>query len=108
MFESSYCIFRVSVIQKYQAQKCTSMPVQEGEVRERKPFAINLLLFLATQLLREIMKPRHMTNRVLIADASNCQETVLVLEAIKKQQAPLFNLSLKRICLLFPCLQNSA
>jgi len=64
MFEKSYCSFSISVIQKYQAQKRTSVPVEEREVTDRKPFATNLLLSLAAQLLQENIKPRHVTNTI--------------------------------------------
>lgn len=48
MFDRSYYSFRVTIIQKHQAQKRTSVPAEEGEARDRKPIAMNFLLSLAT------------------------------------------------------------
>lgn len=96
-----------SLIQKYQAQKHL-FPQVEREVRNRNPFAVNLLLSLATQLLQEITKPRHVTNTILITDATSCaRKWCWFWKQYKSSRLLCLYLSLKRICLLL-CLQNSS
>lgn len=105
-FERSCCIFRVCHPEVSGTEMQKHACPREGGERE-KTFCYQPLAFLS-HTTHEIMKPRHVTNRVLIAGASNCQETGLVVGAMKRQQAPLLQLTVGEDLSHFPCPQSSA